>query len=352
MRQKSTHPTQQDVAAYAGVSLATVSRVVHNNGPVSEELRKQVNNAITAVGFKKGIFHPVNKDKDSEQKLIALIISDILNPFFPELVRGVEDEARPSGYGLLLFNTSEDPQMELKLVEQLIAWQVSGVIFCSSRVDAKNLISLCDSTQIPIVVVNRRVNHPKISSILIDFKDAAYRAAQHLLSLNHSRIAYLGGLASSETSQQRCSGVEQALAEVGLSLRQDWCLNNFPNIEGGFQGMSSLLSKSGDNQPTAVITYNDLIAIGALNAIRAFQLRIPEDISVVGFDGINITAHTNPPLTTINQPKYQMGQLAMRILQMVMQGENMPGGGYTLMESPLIIRGSTAQYHIRIPQAI
>jgi DNA-binding LacI/PurR family transcriptional regulator len=127
-----------------------------------------------------------------------------------------------------------------------------------------------------------------------------------------------------------------------LCLRPEWSISNFPNVEGGFQGMSALLAQSGAEPPTAVVAYNDMIAIGALNAIRNHGLRVPEDISVVGFDGISIAAHTNPPLTTINQPKFQMGSLAMRMLHAMIRGQDMPGGGYTLMESPLIIRGSTA----------
>jgi DNA-binding LacI/PurR family transcriptional regulator len=186
------------------------------------------------------------------------------------------------------------------------------------------------------------VEHPRIPSVVVDFTAATYQVTQHLLNLQHSRIAYLGGLVNSETSQQRRTGIQTALAEANLSLRPEWCVNSFPNVEGGFQAMSSLLAQNGTERPTAVIAYNDMLAIGALNAIRTHRLRVPEDISVVGFDGISIAAYTNPPLTTINQPKFQMGKLAMRILHAMIQGQEMPGGGYTLMESPLIIRGSTA----------
>lgn len=340
MKAKSERATLEDVARYAGVSVATVSRVLRNTGPIGPATRGQVLAAVEAVGYQKGGGEMAGHRQP--YPLIALMISDITNPFFPELVRGVEEEAVLNGYGLLLYNTSEDPGLELKSIQQLMAWKVTGIIFCSSRVASQALISLYENTGIPLVTINRRVDHPRIPSVVVDFTAATFQITQHLLSLQHTRIAYLGGLLNSETSQQRRTGIQNALAEAHLSLRPEWCITSFPSVEGGFQGMSSLLSQPEADRPSAVIAYNDMLAIGALNAIRTHRLRVPEDISVVGFDGISIAAYTNPPLTTINQPKFQMGKLSMRILHAMIQGQEMPGGGYTLMESPLIIRGSTA----------
>jgi len=340
MKPRSERATLKDVARFAGMSSATVSRVLRSSGPTSAETRSQVMAAIEAVGYQKGTGEKPAGGKP--YPLVALMISDIMNPFFPEIVRGVEDEAIQSGYGLLLYNTAEDSGLELKLIQQMMAWKVTGIIFCSARVASQNLVSLYENTGLPLVLINRRVDHPKIPAIVIDFKAATTQATQHLLNLGHTRIAYLGGLPGSETSMKRCEGIQTALARAGLALRPEWCIHNFPNVEGGFQGMSALLAQSGALLPTAVIAYNDMIAIGAMNAIRAYPLRVPEDISVVGFDGISLAAYTNPPLTTINQPKFQMGSLAMRMLHAMIQGQAMPGGGYMLMESPLIIRASTA----------
>ncbi len=348
MKPRSERATLDDVARYAGVSAATVSRVLRNLGPTSPATRSQVLAAIEAVGYQKGSGQKADAGGRA-YPLVALMISDIMNPFFPEIVRGVEEEAIQNGYGVLLYNTAEDSGLELKLIQQMLAWKVNGIIFCSARVASQNLISLFENTHLPLVLINRRVDHPKIPSIVIDFKAAGAQTAQHLLSLGHTRIAFLGGLGSSETSQQRCEGIQAVLAGAGLTLRPEWSIHNFPNVEGGFQGMSALLAQSGAEPPTAVIAYNDMIAIGALNAIRAHGLRVPEDISVVGFDGISLAAYTNPPLTTINQPKFQMGSLAMRMVHAMIQGQAMPGGGYMLMESPLIIRASTAPPRVDHP---
>jgi LacI family transcriptional regulator len=325
-----------DVARHAGVSPATVSRVLNNTAPVNGETRTRVLEAIVALGYKPPTLPP------TDLGTIALLITDILNPFFPEVVRGVEDEAGTSGLAMLLCNTSEDEQREEQALAALVERKVNGIIVCASRIPDEALIELHERRKTPMVLINRRLEHAEIPCIIVDFAQAMYRAVQHLLSLQHTRIAFLAGHGDAQTSQDRQRGIERALQEAGLSLRAEWDLSSFPNVEGGFQAMSALLA--GREQPTAVIAYNDIMALGALNAIRAHGLRVPEDISVVGCDGIAMAAHANPPLTTIEQPKYRMGQLAMRILRQIMEGRYTSQGGYTLMESPLIVRESTGPH--------
>jgi LacI family transcriptional regulator len=224
--------------------------------------------------------------------------------------------------------------------------RVDGVIAFASHVAEADLVAIYEQLHTPVVVINRRINHAQIPCIVVDFEDAAYRSARHLLGLKHTRIGYLAGLPTSETSQLRRNGIERALSEAGLHLPNKWYLNCFPSIEGGFQGMSALLALPQTERPTAVITYNDLLAFGALHALRVHGLSTPEDMSVVGCDNIALSAHSNPPLTTIEQPKYRMGRLAMQSLNKLMhRSVNLNinlGHGYTLMESPLIIRDSTA----------
>ena len=241
---------------------------------------------------------------------------------------------------MLLCNTSEDPQREVQALKALVRRNVDGIIVCASRIADDDLVSLRTEHRMPLVIINRHLNHPGIPCIMIDFEDATYRSAQHLLSLNHTRIAYLAGGGSITPSQARQRGIEKALLEANLLLRPEWCPVSFPNVEGGFQAMSSLLAQP--EKPTAVIAYNDIMALGALHAIRKHGLRVPDDISLIGCDGIAMAAHSNPPLTTINQPKYRMGLLAMRMLRQIIEGNYVPNSGYTLMESPLIVRESTA----------
>jgi len=338
MTHTKSNPTLADVALRAGVSPTTVSRVINAHPAVNQETRERVLAAITALGYKSALSQG---SLNILPGTVALLITDILNPFFPEIVRGVEDEAGTNGLALILCNTSEDPLREQQTVQILSERRLDGMIACASRMTAQDLIALQRRHDTPMVIINRRVDEPCIPCITIDFADAACRAAQHLIGLGHRRIAYLPGNGKAESSLARRRGIETALAGVGAALRADWCLDSFPNIEGGFQATSVLLGLPPEERPTAVIAYNDIIAIGALQAIRAHHLRVPEDVSVVGFDDIAVAAHTCPSLTTISQPKYRMGQMAMRMLRQIMQGQYVPCGGYTLVESPLVVRGSS-----------
>jgi LacI family transcriptional regulator len=183
-------------------------------------------------------------------------------------------------------------------------------------------------------------NH-EVACIRLDFEKAVYHAARHLLNLGHTRIGYIAGPEATEMSIARRKGLEDALSEVGLAFQPERMASGFPNVAGGFQAMSALLSLPEAERPTAVQTYNDLMALGALKAIHAHNLRVPEDISVIGFDDIALAAHSNPPLTTVEQPKAYMGSLAMRMLRELMDRRLGPGGGFTLLESRLIVRDTT-----------
>jgi DNA-binding LacI/PurR family transcriptional regulator len=175
----------------------------------------------------------------------------------------------------------------------------------------------------------------------VDSQNATYRATRHLLDLHHTRIAFIAGPSTSEAALARRRGIEAALAEAGLALPGEWCVSSLPDVNGGFLATSALLALPSEHRPTAVIAYNDIMALGALHAARAHHLRVPDDLSVVGFDDIAMAAHANPPLTTISQPKYRLGRVAMRLVRHMMEGQRPPGEGYTLMESPLIVREST-----------
>lgn len=340
MTNDTPRPSVLDVAEHAGVSPATVSRVLNNTTNVRESVRARVLEAVTAVGYKVS----TTRRASTTQKTVALLITDILNPFFPEIVRGVQDEARVDNTALLLCDSAEDPQWEQKILTTLANQSVDGVIVCASRLATQDLIAFHDRYRTPMVVVNRRIGHPDIPCIVVDFASAAYVAGRHLINLGHTRIAYLAGPSATEASQVRRMGLEQAMQEASLTLHPELCLSGFPNVEGGFQATSVLLSMPENERPTAIMAYNDIVAIGALQAIRAHNLRVPEDISVVGFDDIAMAAHTNPPLTTIDQPKHRLGKLAMRMVRQMLQGEAIQGKGYTLVESPLVVRESTGSH--------
>jgi DNA-binding LacI/PurR family transcriptional regulator len=340
-----------DVARKAGVSPATVSRVLNHSGPVTAATRERVQAAMNALGYVPAA-SPI--PPEPAYRTLAVFITDILNPIFAEFLRGIEDEIATQPIALQLHNVPENAPQEKRPLSVLARHKagqhkVDGVIAMASHIEESELIAIHEQHALPLVVINRRVNHPAIPSIVVDFEDAAYRSAQHLIGLRHRRIGFLAGFASAPTSQARKRGIERALAEVGHTLPAHWHVNCIPSIEGGFQAMSSLLALP--ERPSAVITYNDLLAFGALHALRSHGLSAPEDMSVVGCDGIALAAHSNPPLTTIDQPKYKMGRLAMQTLDKLMEGSADSAasvrGGYTLMESPLITRGSTAMLDSR-----
>jgi len=332
-------PSLLDVAHRAGVSPATVSRVLNHTAPVRESVRARVLSSIAELGYEPISSRTTPRALDHA---IALLIPDILNPFFAEIVRGVQDEANANGLVPLLFDSVEDVQREEQFLRRLTARPLDGAILCGSRMPLEELTGIISHANAPMVIINRTLRHPRVACVRTDMEGGAARATRHLLDLNHKRIAFLSGPIKSEQSMARRRGVENTMAEAGLSLQPELCPASFPNVDGGFQAMSALLALPLAHRPTAVIAYNDVMALGVLHAIRTHHLRVPEDISVIGADDIAMAAHANPPLTTISQPKYRMGRLAMQTLRRMLQGHLPPEESFTLMESTLIVRESTA----------
>jgi LacI family transcriptional regulator len=332
-------PTLADVAHHARVSTATVSRVLRNTGPVSQNLRQRIETSIAALGY-----IPRRKTSDQSNKgMIALLVGDLLNPYFLEIAQGVQDEVDNHGLILTLYNLTDHPQRQHQLLQKLSKPSVKGVLLAGLS-PFPELLAWQERRKIPLVLFNRRVSQPGVHCIVVDFENAMYRATQHLLGLNHTRIGHLASPSTGEIAQARQRGIEAALTEAGLVLRPEWCPIVPPGTEvgGGFQSMRALLDLPGDERPTAVIAFNDIIAVGALHAVRSRGLRVPQDISIIGVDDIAIAAHTHPPLTTIDQPKYRMGKLAVQTLHRMSEGKFNLGNNCVLLESPLIVRESTA----------
>lgn len=333
-----SRPSLLDVAQRAGVSPATVSRVLNNTAPVRANVRARVLSSLTELGYEPTMRFTAR----TLENALALLIPDILNPFFAEIARGVQDEANSSGFLPILFDSMEDPQREEQFLRRFVTQPLRGIILCGSRLASEELLTIIARNHLPMVTINRTLHHPNVACVRTDMEGGAWRATRHLLDLNHTRIAFLSGPIKSEQSLARRRGVEKAMLEIGLTLRPELCPASFPNVDGGFQAMSALLALPPAQRPTAVIAYNDVMAFGVLHAIRAHYLRVPEDISVIGVDDIAMAAHANPPLTTIAQPKYRMGRLAMQTLRRMLQGHPPPEESFTLMETPFIVRESTA----------
>lgn len=329
--------TLSDVAEHAQVSTATVSRVLRNTGPVSQELRQRIEASMATLGYT-----PRPDSNNTDRGTIALLVGDLLNPYFPEIVRGVQEEVDNYEMILTLYNLTDHPQRQHQLLQKLSRPLVKGVILTGFS-PFPELLAWQERYKIPLVLFNRRVSQSGVHCIMIDFENAMVRATQHLLSLNHIRIGHLASPSTGEIATARQRGIKTALAEAGLTLRPEWCPVVPPGteVEGGFQAMRSLLDLPQNERPTAAIAFNDIIAVGALHAVRAAGLRVPQDISVIGVDDISMAAYTQPPLTTIGQPKYRMGKLAVQTLRRISEGKFNLGNNCTLLESPLIVREST-----------
>jgi DNA-binding LacI/PurR family transcriptional regulator len=229
MRRRESHASVSDVAQRAGVSPATVSRVLNNTAAVRSSVRARVLAAVTDLHYRSPSPRVVPL---ARQNSIGLIVPDILNPYFTEIARGVQNEATVDKFLPLILDTREDPQLEHEFIRVLASQPVCGIISCGSRIPSDDLIALRSHIQTPMVVFNRNLKLPNVACILVDLKNATYGATRHLIDLNHTRIAFLNGPSKSETAELRRSGVEWALSEAGIALRPEWNLNPLQRLDG------------------------------------------------------------------------------------------------------------------------
>jgi len=325
-----------DVARIAGVSTATVSRVIHDNGLVSESTRKQVEKAVAQLGYQARR----SPKQPTSEKIVLLLTGDIVNPFFAEVIRGAQDEIILQKCVMNVMQLSTDHSKILQAASQFCP---VGILLTGSY-PFQELLEWREGNHLPLVVINYRINQPGISCIMVDFKDAYARATSHLINLGHHRIGYVDASGNSEISQARLIGYKAALADASIPFRKELytAIPADTHVYGGFQAASNLLALPPDERPTAILGFNDLFALGIMHAVRDHGLRVPDDISVIGCDDVPMAAYAYPPLTTVSQPKDRIGKLAVSTLLQMSQNAPDQLGTYSLMESPLIIRESTA----------
>ncbi|HPC77821.1 MAG TPA: LacI family DNA-binding transcriptional regulator, partial [bacterium] len=288
----------QEVAKEAGVSPSTVSRALNGFPGISEKTRERIVEIARKLNYRPNYRGQILTTQNT--KNIGLLITDITNPFFPELVMGAEEYASKSGYTVLLGNTSESEEKETNYLDFFSRGPVDGIIISASRVSNEHIIMLAEEG-LPIVVINRILEHPKISYVSTDMEKGGYLATMHLLRLGHSKIAFINGPKHSEVSQRRLEGYKKALKEVGVDYNPDLISFNVPVSESGYKEAIKLLCTG--EAPTAIFTYNDVMAFGVIKAAKELGIKIPEELSVVGFDDIFFSSFTDPPLTTIKQFK-------------------------------------------------
>ena len=331
--------TLANVARVAGVSSATASRLINGSGPVSEDIRERVEAAIAQLGYEP---RKTNSGASAHEGTIAVLAENLINPFFPEIIRGISDEIDNYGMVLTLYNLTNHPERQKLLVQKLSRQRIDGLIVMGNP-PFPTLVEWQQKQGIPMVLINRSSNLPMTHCVTVDFEAAMKRATQHLLSLNHTRIGYLSAFDSSEIAIARRKGIEASLHEAGLALQPEYCSSVPPGteIDGGFQAMNILLDRPAEYHPTAILAFNDVIATGALHSLRLHGVRIPQDMSIIGVDDIFSSVYTYPPLTTIGQPKFRMGAIAVQRLRLMSEGNWPNHNNFTQFECTLIVREST-----------
>jgi DNA-binding LacI/PurR family transcriptional regulator len=302
--------TMREVAVHAGVSVGTVSHVLNKTTPVKDDLRRRVLAAIRELGYQ-----PSSLARDfrrSQTNLLGMIIPDITNPFFPAVVRGAEDIAYQHSYRLVLCNTDNDPRKEAQYLQEMRAHRVPGVVLIpseNSQIDAMADADLCGAA---IICLDRKPEHWEGDSVTADNIEGASRAIRHLLGVGHRSIAMIVGSLHLTNAQDRIEGFRREMRRAKVEIAPGYIQEGQFSRFSGYQKMQVLLHLR--PRPTAIFAGNDLIAFGALAAIREAGLKCPRDISVIGFDDLEISDLSDPPLTTVSQPGYQMGARGVDLL--------------------------------------
>lgn len=334
-KSKSTNrATVKDVSAAAGVSTATVSRVLAGFEEVSEPTRQRVLQAAQTLNYQPN--RNARSLRKSTTTKIGVIISDIQNPFFGSVVRGIEKSTIQDGYTLILGNSDEDPQRELRLISMLIEEGVAGIILAPTSSDPDDYAALFNSDT-PCVLIDRTVPHAAVDRVLVDGTSGAERAVDYLVGLGHTRIGYVGGLRHLSVMCEREKGYARALKRHGLPILPEYIRQGNNRQSGGYTAVCELVDLSAP--PSAVLIGNNLMTLGGLQAIHERGLEIPENISVVGFDDMDWAPSLRPALTCVAQPTFEMGERAAAILLERLRTPEQPRETVTLQTS-LIIRAS------------
>ncbi len=301
--------TLRDVASTAGVSISTVSCVINRTKYVSPELTSRVEEAIKVLDYQPNEL--ARGLRTNQTCTLGLVTSDITNPYFAEMARGVEDRAERDDYTVFLCNTDAEPRREAKYVQRLLSRQVEGIIFTSLRQDDE-IVKRLVTDGFPVVLINRWVPEVEADYVGTDNVRGAIRATEYLIALGHTRIGFIGGAALSSSSSDRREGYLQALTKAGLSVEPELMLEGDLKQKGGYAAARRLLSLP--KLPTAIFAANDLMALGVMEVAAERGVRIPEELSLIGYDDNPICALPGIELTTIRQPAYEMGKLAAELL--------------------------------------
>jgi LacI family transcriptional regulator len=328
--------TMKQVAERAGVSTSTVSHVINNTRVVSEDVRLRV---LAIIDEMRYIPSAVARSlKNDRTHTIGMMVPNNSNPYFAELIQGIEDAAFKVGYNIILCNAYDDPKKQAAYLRVLMQKRIDGLILVASGSD-EELAVLLHNQPVPVVLVDREVAGVEADFIEADHETGGYDATRYLLGLGHRDIACVSGPIGLPPSRDRVTGYLRALSEAGVPFQPDYLVHSDFTSEGGFLAFQQLLLMT--KPPTAIFASNDLMAIGGICAASEALVHVPRQLSVIGYDDIALASYSTPPLTTMAQPKYQMGQLITNVLIDRIAGGHLPLRR-ELLKTSLVERQSTA----------
>lgn len=333
----------KDIAKVAGVSYSTVSRALHDSPLISQEMREQIQKIAGSMGYTPNALAQSLQSKQTNS--VGLVITTISDPFFADVVNGVEEEAKKAGISVFLATTKNDPDEEIGIIETFSRRRVDGVIVASSRIDA-GYASRLEQIRIPVVMVNAEAEEDSnlIYSASVDDFDGARQAVSHLIDLGHRRIAYLGVSNRNVSNKHRMEGYIDTLLKESIEIGPDWIIINQDTSPGDlardFKIGQELCEQVLKTDVTAIFCYCDTIAAGVMDTCRRNGISVPQQMSIVGFDDNFICEILSPPLTTIHQPKMEIGKLAMQMILNSLAGEDVTD---TLLNPHIVIRESTSK---------
>jgi len=303
------------VAKRANVSIATVSRTVNRVPTVNPKLAKRVWEAINELGY-----FPNTQARalgSGRSGLLGLIVSEITNPFFPELIQGFEDVAVENGYEILVSSTNYEPKKMELCIRRMLERKVEGVAVMTFGIE-QPLYEQLAHRNIPLVLVDAGPDRPGISLLKVDYHHGIRQAVQHLAALGHRKLGFVTGPRGLHSAESRLLAFTNSIAECGIAPRSEWIVSGDHTLEGGIGAMEKILA--GSDQPTAIICSNDMTALGVLHKAYRAGLRIPQDLSVVGFDDIHMARVMIPPLTSIQMSRLELAHAAVSALRAHAEG--------------------------------
>ncbi len=328
----------RDVAARAGVSISTVSRVTNQVASVDPELAKRVWRAVRELNYFPNI--QARALVSGRSRILGLIVSEITNPFFPELIQRFEDVAIESGYEVLIASTNYDPERMAMCVRRMIERKVDGVAVMTFGIEAPVMHELA-ARKVPLVFIDSGPKRANVSILTVDYERGIRQAVQHLAALGHRRIAFISGSLELQSAASRQKAFIRSIREIGITPAKDLLVEGDHTLEGGLRAMVPLFQRS--EIPTAVMCSNDMTAIGVLHFLYEKGLEVPSEMSVVGFDDVHIAQFTLPPLTTIRMSCLDIARGAVTALRTQLEPDSAAHGRTPqLVPTELVVRQTTA----------